>query len=75
MGLHGTFGALILGFTLSKVRGDEIVDKAVEKLRGFAHGIFILLFFAGSGLYVTHESMQIELLSLFLIIVTFIAER
>ena len=60
VGLHGAIGALVLGFTLSRAKNDPIVAKSVEQLKGFAYGIFIPIFFAGAGLYVTLDFLEID---------------
>jgi Kef-type K+ transport system membrane component KefB len=59
-GLHGALGALTLGFALSRARDDPVVSRTVGQLKGFAHGIFIPIFFAGAGLYVTREFLFID---------------
>jgi len=66
-GLHGVFGALTLGFALSTAKGDPIISKTVQQLEGFAHGIFIPIFFAGAGLYVTKDFLALSPLAILLL--------
>jgi len=63
-GLHGIFGALILGFMLSRKRDDFIINRSVQQLKGFAYGIFIPIFFAGIGLYVTLDFLSLNFLTI-----------
>ncbi|RLF13091.1 MAG: hypothetical protein DRJ62_00775 [Thermoprotei archaeon] len=62
-GLHGVFGALIMGFALSRTKWDPVIRGTVDQLKGFAYGIFIPLFFAGAGLYVTRDFMKLDVLA------------
>jgi len=59
-GLHGVLGSLIVGFAMSRMKWDPVIAKTVDQLKGFAHGIFIPLFFAGAGLYVTRDFLEME---------------
>lgn len=70
VGLHGAIGALVLGFTLSRAKNDPIVAKSVEELKGVAYGIFIPIFFAGAGLYVTLDFLEIDPLAAATIVLT-----
>lgn len=74
-GLHGVLGSLIAGFAMSRMKWDPIIVKTVDQLKGFAHGIFIPLFFAGAGLYVTRDFLGMEIFAACMIALVFILSK
>ena len=63
-GLHGIFGALLLGFTLSRIKDDPVIQRAIESLKIFAYGVFIPLFFASAGLYMSKNFINVGILTI-----------
>ena len=74
-GLHGVMGALIVGFAMSRMRWDSIAMRTVDQLKGFAHGIFIPIFFANAGLYATREFLDVHGVIACSMAMTFIAGK
>ena len=74
-GLHGVLGSLIAGFAMSRMKWDPVIVKTVDQLKGFAHGIFIPLFFAGAGLYVTRDFLEMEVFAACMIALAFVLSK
>ncbi len=74
-GIHGAFGAFILGVMLSKFVVEEGRIEISERLHAFTYGFFEPLFFAGVGLYLTVVFNQNYMLMIFLLILATLASK
>lgn len=61
LGVHGAIGALILGLGLSRLSDSPEHVEVIQGFRGFSHGIFVPVFFAGTGLYFTFSFLTSSL--------------
>jgi Kef-type K+ transport system membrane component KefB/predicted transcriptional regulator len=75
MGVHGAVGALILGLGLSGSSKSPEHVEAIQGFRSIAHGVFIPVFFAGTGLYFSFAFLSTPLTFLLLFIVVIMVSK
>lgn len=61
VGVHGAIGALILGLGLSRLSDSPEHVEVIQGFRSFSHGVFVPVFFAGTGLYFSFSFLNLSL--------------